>query len=37
MVPMSYQVHGSGHMMSVDGTNIPNYNGAEYDDDMHTE
>jgi hypothetical protein len=37
MVPMSYQVHGSGIMMSVDGTNMPNYNGAEYDDDMRTE
>jgi hypothetical protein len=36
-LPMSYQVHGSGNMMSVDGTNIPNFNGADYDDDMHTE
>lgn len=37
MVPMSYQLHGSGHMMSVDGTNLPNYIGAVYDDDMRTE
>lgn len=34
---MSYQVHGSSQMMSVDGSNMPNFKGAVYDDDMHTE
>ncbi len=36
-VPMSYQVHGSSHMMSVDGSNMPNFKGEVFDDDMRTE